>query len=543
MISLRPNKFYSKRIDKNSFFYLLLMVIVCVLYFFYTFKKCDIIPSDDYVYINAGYYLLLPLKINYLGFFYPLYFKCILLINSHNGVLTGVYIAYFILSIGSFLGFYIYLKKLKIRNEISFFLSYTLLFSNYQIYLFPKISLLCIIFILFTLQAVQDKPLFVQLFWLTILLWVLSYTRPEFFASFITSYLSLLCAFIYKKKYVRAYNFLGLLVPIILFVSGTLLFAGQPITNRGVDAFKQHFVLNYLEWNPSVVLGDKEGDEFVLFKKVYGNVDTVRDIFSTNFPLFCHHILTNITNYVQLSYRTIYEILIWPLLYVFGVNTRYVFLGVAVITIFFIDFKATFCKVKNDLNYFGVKNGYILFLVLFPTIISVIFIYPRNHYFLFHLIIYLSVVGISLNAIVFKTNTTSKILHVSVLVLLLVSAKYSLNTPSKAIKFLEMYEHLIKFTKKHEVDMASNELMSPIFFKEELHKYIQVFFTTSVDNNIECFLSENPINVIYLNRKLIDGKNQELVRFINSKYKDYDFKKDTTYQDLNYLIFIKNGIK
>ena len=85
--------------------------------------------------------------------------------------------------------------------------------------------------------------------------------------------------------------------------------------------------------------------------------------------------------------------------------------------------------------------------------------------------------------------------------------------------------------------------MSPIFFKEELHKYIQVFFTTSVDNNIECFLSENPINVIYLNRKLIDGKNQELVRFINSKYKDYDFKKDTTYQDLNYLIFIKNGIK
>lgn len=531
--------FKSYKINKIKLVPALLISITCALYFVYSFKKYDIISNDDYVYMNTGYYLHFPLTNNYLGFFYPLFFKIMFFLTGFKNILTNVYLTYYLLSIGNFIGIYLYLKSIGVKSQISFFIPLLFLFSDYQILLFPKISFFCLLLIIFTFKFIQDKERFNQLFALTILCWVLGYTRPEFFFSYILSSITLLIIFILDKKYTSKYNYLKLVFPLVLLAFGVFFLNGQPVTHRGLDAFKQHFIINYLSWHPEIVLSNEPRSEFTLFRKVYGGVESMFGIFSTNSGLFIKHISYNILNYAKLTSSLLYNITSASLVFVFQTKTKYFILLGMISLLLFIDIKASLNTFNSLFISFLKKNALIITLVLFPTLVSVVLIYPREHYFLFHLIIYFSFIGIALTSIVFKQSAFHKFAFISIIGIWTLGYTLKYNSTINQPKTLALYEYILKKSENQKVVLISNEPFSTIFFKEKLNRYFSNPFLKKDNENIGTFIKQHDINFIYLDEKSRDLSNNNLTQFINHDYMDYGFKKITSYQDINYLIFVK----
>ncbi len=536
-MSLKTLKAY--RTNKVNLLFALLIFITCVLYFVYSFKKYDIPSNDDYVYMNNGYFLHFPLTNNYLGFFYPLFFKVIFFLTGFKNILTNIYLTYYLLSIANFIGIYLYLKSIGIKRQISFFIPFLFLFSNYQILLFPKISFFCFLLIIFTVKLIQGRERFNQFFALTILCWVLSYTRPEFFFSYILSFVALLIIFLVDKKYNTKYSYLKLIFPLLLLVFGIFYLSGQPVTHRGLDAFKQHFILNYLSWHPEITLSNNPRSEFILFHKVYGDVESMFEIFHTNPAFFIKHISYNMLNYTKLASSLLYNITTESLVFVFQTKTKYFMLFGITFLLLFIDIKASLTTFKALFILFIKKNTLLILLVLFPTLVSVVLIYPREHYFLFHLIIYFSLIGIVLNSVVFKQRTFPKFAFLIIIGIWTLGYTLKYNSNSEVPKTLALYEYILKKAEYQKVSLMSNEPFSPIFFKEKLDNYFSNPLLKKDNVNIGSFVKQKNINFIYLDEKSRDLSNNNLTQFINQEYKDYGFKKITSYQDINYLIFVK----
>lgn len=531
------------QLDRNQIFYPIILILTCLLYFFYTFQKYDIVPSDDYVYINTGYYLTLPLTQNYLGFFYPLFFKFIFFLSGFKNVLSTIYWTYYGLSIGSFLCLYFYLKSLGAKRPISIFIASSFLFSDYQIFLFPKISFFCFILILFTLTLIQKKDLFTKFVWITVLCWVLGYTRPEFFVSYLLAFAVTVALFVAEKRYQQPKNFFSIALPILLFLFGVLLLGGQPLGNRGVDAFKQHFVLNYLSWHPEVHLENRNRSEFTFFRKVFGEVNTMSDIFRENPPLFFKHIYFNVLNYWKLSTNLLYHFCFDPLLKVFSYKIKYFLMASPLLLLFLINIKTSFLVLKGLLIRYIRNNGLITCVILLPSFVSVVLIYPREHYFLFHLVVALSVIAIVLDSLEFKRHSVVFFLKISMLVLFVMGSAMSNIETQKKTNHDKMYEYLIQLAQRHKLSLVTNEVFSPIFFKEYIDKYQINTFKNTPNQNIDAFLKNHDTHVVYLEMKAIDPSNQVLASFISKDYENYGFRKISAYEKLNYLIFVKKGIE
>ncbi len=534
---------YILKINKSSFYYSILLLFSCIFYFFYSFKNYDIVPSDDYVYINNGIALSLPLTNNYLGFFYPLFFKFMLMFNSFQHILTNVYIIYYCLSIACFLLLYLFLKENKIHPIICILLAASFLFSDYQILLFPKISFFCFFLLLFTLWLIQNKKNFIKMFAITILCWILAYTRPEFFFAYILSFLTLFFLFFRNKKYKENRNILFVIFPIFLFFFGVYMLGGQPISNRGLDAFIQHFVLNYMDWYPETDYEIGYRNEFKLFSKVYGNVNSMVELLPTNPSLFFKHIIYNTVHYFKLTFTLLFKILAGVSINIFGGYTKYILIGFGIF-IPFINFKESWLKLKESFTEFLFKNGLIILLTLFPTIISVILIYPREHYLLFHLVIYLSLIAIVLNSIVLKQKVIGTALGFLFILFFFISFSQKNIKTLKTTQYKEMYEFMLKTTEKRPLTVLSNEFFSMIFFKENLinNPKSKIHFRLKMNNGLDTFLKTHTIDYVYISVQEINSTSVEMSNFINRDYTNYGFQKMTPFRGVPYLIFVRKGL-
>jgi hypothetical protein len=435
------------------------------------------------------------------------------------------------------------LKSLGAKRPISIFIASSFLFSDYQIFLFPKISFFCFILILFTLTLIQKKDLFTKFVWITVLCWVLGYTRPEFFVSFLLAFTVTIVLFVAEKRYTNAKNFFTIALPVALFIVGVLFLGGQPLGNRGVDAFKQHFVINYLAWHPEVHLENGNRSEFAFFQKVFGEVNTMKDIFTENPPFFFKHIYFNIINYWKLSTNLLYHFCFDPLLKVFSYKIKYFFMASPLLLLFLIDIKATLLILKALLIRYVRINGLITLVILLPSLVSVVLIYPREHYFLFHLVVALSVIAIALDSLVFKKNWVIPFLKISMLSLFVSGFAMTDIRLKKHTNYDEMYQYLIRLSQQQQLSLTTNEVFSPIFFKEYLGKYEIKSFNNTHKQNINDVIKTQKVDVIYLEMKSIDPSNQVLTSFISKDYQNYGFRKISAYEKLNYLIFVKKGIE
>ncbi len=211
--------------------------------------------------------------------------------------------------------------------------------------------------------------------------------------------------------------------------------------------------------------------------------------------------------------------------------------------LFLIDIKATLLILKALIIRYVRINGLITLVILLPSLVSVVLIYPREHYFLFHLVVALSVIAIALDSLVFKKNWVIPFLKISMLALFVSGFAMTDIRLKKHTNYDEMYQYLIRLSQQQELSLTTNEVFSPIFFKEYLGKYDIKSFNNIPKQNINDVIKTQKVDVIYLDMKSIDPSNQILTSFISKDYQNYGFKKISAYEKLNYLIFVKKGIE
>ena len=314
-------------------------------------------------------------------------------------------------------GFYALLRSLQIGTALSGWLALFFLFFYLNFPLLPKVSLFALIIMLFGMAAAQvfGKTLLHKTLATALVMAVVSYVRPEFYVAFLL--LAALSLFLFFKNRASANpTWLGLVFGIVLLLA---LVFGFPLGGgRSHIAFGQHFAMNYAVWHPEIPFSPWMHSE-VFMKAAFGRqVTSVGDAFALNPNIFLKHLFTNISN---LAAATLYNLktLFWGSVYDsvhFG-GRRYLIGGLFVGTMLLIDFPKSLRQVRQNFKDKGWFFG-ILLLVLAPTFISTILIFPREHYVVFHCIAYLTVAGLALDAVQWRALENLKQFKIPFLVIL-----------------------------------------------------------------------------------------------------------------------------
>lgn len=269
---------------------------------------------------------------------------------------------------------YVYLRRIEILPFVAAIFSFLYLVSGCSLF-WPWIvhfalAILLLFFILasFT-KSKEDYYIAAGLGILTI-----SFARPEYTVSFI-----LFCvAFLFyipvrlKKGFLTPMSAFVKIFIFVLITASLFHIFGNPLSGpRNWNAFRQHFSLNYVEWNNSPVNSWTNSEQIT--RAVFGESDSVIGAAAGNPKEFFRHFLYNAGNYVRNSLTAFFVTSDC-----FGVQEpaeliKYLeFLCLIVIGIYLLKKKAQLFKKIDYLS---------IFLLLYiPAILSSILIYPRGHY-------------------------------------------------------------------------------------------------------------------------------------------------------------------
>jgi len=262
------------------------------------------------------------------------------------------------------------LRRNMVSIPISLVISWFLLISRANALTWPRVSHFALFLILATFIFIGYKrSLLLSSLLSSIGALLVSYVRPEYFLAYVL--FVLLFAFLFIKDYKKlGKQYLLGLMAYGLFSAIILGVLGLPITgNRSMVAFGQHFSLNWVSWNSSRINPWTNWQEIVSHN--FGTVHTIPEAFTKNPLAFLKHITYNLRKFL----------IITPTLFLpeyFSVNKISVFivvsLGISLVVIFLFNIRK---KSKEDKRLFIPVS-----LFLLPAFISIILIYPRNHYLL-----------------------------------------------------------------------------------------------------------------------------------------------------------------
>jgi hypothetical protein len=225
-----------------------------------------------------------------------------------------------------------------------------------------------------------------------------TYARPEFFLSFLLLGGLALGRYVWLRRKTNVpvpYPLLGL-----LGVAGTLvlLFGSPLVGGRSIIAFAQHFAMNYATWHPEMNLSPWMHTKAFMVHGFGREVTSIGDAFALNPSLVIRHIFANVGTLATLTVRYALGTLVTPWLSLLAFpGRRYVLLAVAIAVLALTDWPQTLRNLRDGLR----RDGWYwlcLLLVLAPTFISCLLLFPRDHYVAFHTLLYVSVAGTLLRA-------------------------------------------------------------------------------------------------------------------------------------------------
>lgn len=378
-------------------FYLLLVVAYCI-YFFGNYR---LYFSDDLPYLSVGYFMQFPYTDTYIGPVFPLFLKIWLSIIENP--IQAYQFAILFLNIAIFsLIFGIVYKHRKQLNSINFLLFIFVCFSPFLFNILPKISFFCSALVFVGLYILPQKTKSQQFYLLLYLSFLLAYSRPEFFLSFLC--IGFLGIYIHLKQKSNAILYGAVFIGLLLF--GIFFLGGTPLGSRSLDAFKQHFILNYQLWNPQLQFPKYPNSEFELFDKVFGKINSLPEILIVNPAYFVKHVLQNMLN-VGHTFSQFLSSTLKYFLGFWGIN-KYVLLIFMIALLSLISLKKSIENIKENFKSWIPTFIIPYLLLLFPTFISIFIIYPRDHYLLFHLYFLLFLLSLVASCIVFKSNKIEK---------------------------------------------------------------------------------------------------------------------------------------
>ncbi|GAB3932512.1 hypothetical protein [Larkinella terrae] len=296
---------------------------------------------------------------------------------------------------GALLFLYLYLRKSGFA--VSLFCALCFQFSTMSVQLDPRISAFTLCLMLAGLCVVQAREWSARnvLLITAVTALVCAYVRPEFYISMLLA--AGLAAGTFFIPGLRGKNrslsaFSGLLgvaalVVVFFFLFGNPLAQGEKGSNRSFDAFVQHFSINYNTWNNRPI-DIPIVEQFKLISDVFGkDVKSMSDAFRAHPDLVLRHFWTNIVNTTKAEFRVLGSVIFeTPLMHLTSPYRKWILGGFLVVIVFgLVDLPGTFRQFTGKRIKLTSKELALLIL-LFPSMASVVLVFPRSHYLYFHAI-------------------------------------------------------------------------------------------------------------------------------------------------------------
>ncbi|HEY0109090.1 MAG TPA: hypothetical protein VGB67_05625, partial [Fibrella sp.] len=353
-------------------------------------QRIDIVATDDDVYFHNGlvatWQHLPPIQMA------PLFSVWYLIIHHFTGdIIDTYYVSCTLLSVLPGILFYCLLRSLDVGVLISAAIAICFLFSPLNLPLQPKVSVFTMLFLLGGLIAAnyQTKPVN-KLTAAAISALLAAYGRPEFFLSFLLLCCIALAYYFWQRRLITSQPIPYPLAGVMVAAASLVLAFGSPLAGgRSVIAFGQHFALNYSVWHPEIPASPwMHSTTFI--KHGFGReVTSLADAFSLNPLLFMRHLGTNFINLLLTTGTDLFNMLINPWLsrLVFP-GRRYVLLAIVLMLAGLTNWPQTTRNFWQGLRQHG-WYWVCIAVMLVSTYISCILIYPREHYILFQIMLYL----------------------------------------------------------------------------------------------------------------------------------------------------------
>ncbi len=523
----------------------ILIILLGVKMFWGLSGVMDVLLWDESFYLKHGVNLQKKIPINW-GPFYSFWYY--LLHFFENDKVSLYYLNFKLMSILPIVAAFWFFLLRGINYYVAFLICIMWMASGINITVWPKVTQYTnLVVILGLIIALNYRGQFMKYFVLTFIALCVSYARPELFLSFLAfSGITIIVFFLEKPKLEINQKifvvFLFVFSGILIYFLGISLFRDP----RSGVAFGQHFMLNYYNWNqidlPFWLSGDKE------INAIFNHPKSLGDFYKGNTELFNKHIFSNIKNYFNQLNTGLSDVFFPKLIFHLPSYLRWLAL-LSSIVVFIVVSKST-----KGINFLGkglLRNGSILFVLLlfcFPSFISSILIYPREHYFILQLPLFIFFIGTFFYQSSEKKGKMGYKISIVFLIFFIgtfVSPKakdfayFDLWRKEKSLCNQKVIAYLKERNFKGQIEILENEGGLNSFLPKNF-KWVQGYTKDESWNN---YLAIKNINVIYITPSLLTDtrfvEDKEWLKFIEQPSK-YGFTKIKIGNFTPYLLIKKD---
>jgi hypothetical protein len=275
---------------------------------------------------------------------------------------------------------YLVLRRYKVNILISTIISFFFLISVANLGVWPKVGHFAsiIVFSSFILASfAKSQSMRFAIISMSALL--SAYARPEFFIVFsFFFFLFIYSIFIEFKTHPR--RIFAILTGGLLITGLLILQLGLPVAGtRSFGAFAQHFSLNWIRWTNNQDLSNWTDWEFIINKN-FGDSHSLTEAFFINPQIFMKHILSNSIQFPEslLKQIFIHANIILPAT---SKNLEAIMLlGLFLLSVFLFKTRSRIPftnRIKANKEILLYSSAYLI-----VSMISILIIYPRDHYLL-----------------------------------------------------------------------------------------------------------------------------------------------------------------
>jgi hypothetical protein len=370
-MQFHPNWIQQKiNLHKVDLVALAVLLIACIKFVHDLETSIDIGLFDETGYLGRGAELIrLGLPPAQDSPLYAIWYYILSLAQSNR---VGLYfLNYRLMTIVPPLLAYIVLRRNHVSARVSLVVSWFLLVFGGYAYIWPKVNhfTLSVILITFILASFPSKSHLRLSLIVSLGSLLASFVHPEFFLTFIMSLalLTLVLIINFKKLDKRSYVSMAVFGLTTVALMATI---GVPANNnRSMIAFGQHFATNWVGWNGSLLNPMTDWQQIVAMN--FGAAKSIEEAFLNNPAAFFRHVGMNLRGAPKAIYQAEFASFI-PM-------DRFSELvaGLCLILLFGMYYS----RARKN---WPIHKKLLLLIGIFliPEIISVIVIYPREHYLL-----------------------------------------------------------------------------------------------------------------------------------------------------------------
>jgi hypothetical protein len=505
----------------------------------------DIQFADESAYMRFGLDLFGKMNRDW-GPMYSIWYKCLSYISTDT--IQLYYLNYAITSVLIGVLLYVFLLRISIHTIFAMLVSFSVLISELNISVWPRISHFCIVlFLLFLIIITFIRNNIYKFLVFALLCLISSYARPEFYISFLLAMAASFVSIAYNRKHLVRKDYLLFFCFIILIAAlhYTFRFPSNNFFgfNRGVAAFYQHYAYNYKIRTHANIDSWLYWEE--ICKQQFGDCNSMWCVIKTQPAIVISNTLFNIRNYIISTFIHGYSY-IFPVLLFHAKKIQ--FIVYALLTILFIyllvkkETRQKFFKEAHTLRFYILTS----FLFIAPTILSCVFVFPRDHY------VYLQMMFVLLLLISLFNSLFDKISY-KPFVLISFGVLLFLATPNiKSYSFLKVNndtnfqcnKELVKYLRKNYSDaphtlftnMPFVRGMLPLNFSE-----VNTIFDKKKNKPFMHYVDSAKIDIVILTPSTFRDPHiafdSTWVDFIRN-YENYHFRKER-FNDCDTYLLIK----